>query len=179
MIQFRDVTDNGSRSWTLRHIPRGGLGTVASAHTIGEQFVMLDGTEFVPLPSALIGSTLRFQFVSLGTSPETAPIFDLVWNPAVAQTEFPPASLALTRGSGVISATWAPRHRFGIDTGPVASVNWSGFRVTLTDGTVTQVYDQLLPSYSGPDTAFSGPVTVSVQQLNRFTGAGPATSRTL
>jgi len=176
VLQFRDVTDNGSRAWTLRHMPRGGLGTTASAHSIGAKFVMLDGTEFVPLPSALIGQTLRFQFVSLGTSPETAPIFDLVWNPAVAQTEFPPASLRLTRGSGVISATWAPRHRFGIDTGPVASVNFTGWRVTLTAGLVTQVHDVLAPSFSGSDAAFTGAITVTVQQLNRFTGAGPGTS---
>jgi hypothetical protein len=152
------------------------LGTTASAHSIGAKFVMLDGTEFVPLPSALIGQTLRFQFVSLGTSPETAPIYDLVWNPAVAQTEFPPASLRLTRGSGTLTATWAPRHRFGIDTLPVASVNFTGWRVTLTAGLVTQVHDVLAPSFSGSDAAFTGAITVTVQQLNRFTGAGPGTS---
>ena len=139
---------------------------------------MLDGTTFVPLPSGLIGSTLRFQFVSNGTSPETAPVFDMVWNPAVSQTEFPPASLALTRGSGVISATWAPRERFGTDINPIASINTAGlgWRVTLTDGTVTQVHDVLAPSLSTSDTAFTGPITATVQQLNRITGAGPGTS---
>lgn len=178
LVQFRDVVDEGSQGWSLSTLQRGRLATVAGAHPAGARFVMLAGTEFVPLPSSLIGQALQFRVTSIGTSPEVAPIYDFTWNPVHSQLEFAPVYLRLGRTGGNLTATWSPRHRFGTDVNPVASVNFQGYRVTATDGTTTTSTDVLFPEISMAD-VFTGPVTVSVQQLNRFTGPGPATSEVI
>ena len=178
LLQFRDVNDQGGRLWRLTHLQRGRLATVPGPHAAAAQFVMLGGTQFVPLPSALIGQNLQFRVTSIGTSPETAPIYDFTWNPVHSQREFPPCYLSLGRDAGVLTASWSPRHRFGTDAIPVASVNFDGFRITATDGTTTTTTDSVFSEISLSD-VFTGPVTVSVQQLNRFTGPGPATSEVI
>lgn len=178
LIQFRDVQDDGNRSWSLSRLQRGRLATVAGPHSAAANFVMLAGTQFVPLPSALIGQALQFRVTSIGTSPETAPIYDFTWNPVHSQLEFAPVYLSLGRGSGVITASWSPRHRFGTDANPVASVNFTGYRVTATDGATTTSTESVFAEISIAD-VFTGPVTVSVQQINRFTGPGPAISEVI
>jgi hypothetical protein len=79
--------------------------------------------------------------------------------------------------SDVITATWAPRHRFGTDDAPVASINFQGFRVTLDDGVLPPVtFDTSTAGFTYDASALGSPLTVSVSSLNRITGAGPATS---
>lgn len=179
LVQFRDVEDLGSRQWRLTTLLRGRLATTPGPHLAGARFVMLAGTTFVPLPSSLIGQTMLLRVTSLNTSPEDAPVFTFAWNPPHSQREFPADFLSLARGPGVITATWSPRHRFGTDVIPVPSVRFGGWRVTFTDGTTTQVVDTPFSELSHPDTAFSGPVTVTVQQLNTITGPGPGITETI
>ena len=175
--QFRDVVDEGDSEWSLTRLFRGRLNTSSAAHLAGAKFVMLDGTVFVPLASSLLGQTLMLQFVSYGTSPEVAPTYTFDWDPAYSQTEWAPADLALTRDAGVIAASWSPRQRFGTDLNPIASINstGTGWQVTATDGSTTTVANSAYPELSISD-VFTGPVTVSVSQINRITGPGPEIS---
>jgi hypothetical protein len=175
LIQFRDVVDEGSDMWSLSYLWRGRLDTSSAAHSAGAKFVLLDGTVFVPLPSSYIGQTIILQFVSYGSSPEVAPTFSFVWDPAHSQTEWAPLDLEVTRTGGNIEASWTQRHRFGTDANPIASTNYRGARVVMTDGTTTVSSDTTADSLGASD-VFTGPVTVSVSQLNRITQAGPATS---
>lgn len=182
LVQFRDVEDLGDGEWRLTTLLRGRLATTAGPHLAGARFVLLDGSAFLPLPSALIGQTLLLRVTSLGTNPETAPIYTFAWNPAHSQTEFAPALLTLTRDGGTLTGAWSPRWRFGTDINPIRSVNCDGWRVSVTDGTVTETFDVALaeyPSFSRSDAAFTGAVTVTVAQLNRITGAGPSISETI
>lgn len=181
IIQARDAVAGEPQEWSLSMLQRGRLNTVSTTgHSLGTQVVFLDRSIFLPLPIALIGKTLEFRVTSLGASPETAPTFTLAWNPAVCQQEWTPMGLELERAGGTISGSFSPRHRFGTDVNPVPSGNVLGYRVTLTDGTTTQVLpDTTATTFSTSDAAFSGPITVTVQALNRYTGPGPGTSETV
>lgn len=181
IIQARDAVNDSGQDWTLTMLQRGRLDTdSATGHSAGAQVVFLDNSLFLPLPISAIGQTLEFRVTSLGASPETAPTFTLAWDPAISQREWSPMGLELTRAGGTISGSFSPRHRFGTDVVPVPSGNVLGYRVTLTDGTTTQVLpDTTATTFSTSDAAFSGPITVTVQTLNRYTGPGPGTSETL
>ena len=181
VLQFRDVVDEGSRAWSLSRLLRGRLNTVPGPHLSAARFVMLAGSKFVPLPSALIGATLQFRVTSLGTSPEVAPIYDFVWNPVYSQREFPPAHLTLSRSGDVVSALAVPRLRFGTEDNPIGSVNWTGYRFTATDGTNTLTSDTgtATPRALFDVTGWASPVTVTAALTNRFTGPGPALSESI
>lgn len=181
IIQARDAVNDSGQDWTLTMLQRGRLDTdSATGHSAGAQVVFLDNSLFLALPISAIGQTLEFRVTSLGASPETAPTFTLAWDPAMSQREWSPMGLELARAGGTISGSFSPRHRFGTDVVPVPSGNVLGYRVTLTDGTTTQVLpDTTATTFSTSDAAFSGPITVTVQTLNRYTGPGPGTSETL
>jgi hypothetical protein len=178
VLQFRDVVDEGDNEWSLSYLLRGRLNTASTEHAAGARFVMLNGTVFVPLPTALLGQELMLQFVSYGTSPEVAPTYTFTWSPAHSQTEWEPTDLVVTRTGGNVEASWAPRHRFGTEDSPVPSADFRGYRVVMTDGSTTVTSDTTATSLGAAD-VFTGPVTVSVAQLNRVTNAGPAISEVI
>ena len=179
VLQFKTATDQSGGLWDLQTLQRGRLNTEPELHSAGKRFVLLSGSIFVPLPSALIGQTLQFRVTSLGESPETAPTASIVWNPAYSQYEFAPEFLVLDRSGGTLSGSWTPRHRYGSDVAPIASVNFTGYQVTVTDGVVTDTRTVIDPQFSISDTPYASPVTVTVAALNRFTGAGPTVSETI
>ena len=88
------------------------------------------------------------------------------------------AHLLLERAGDVVTATAIPRHRFGTDVAPVQSTNHIGYRWTATDGVNTASGDtnSVTPSRSFNVTGWASPITVTVAQLNRITGAGPTVS---
>lgn len=180
IVQSQVAVNDSGQDWTLTNHQRGRLDTSSAGHSAGARVVFLDRAVFLPLPSSVIGQTLEFRVTAIGTSTEEAVTQTLAWDPAVIQQEWSPMGLVLERAGGTISGSFSPRHRFGTDVVPVPSGNVLGYRVTLTDGTTTQVLpDTTATTFSTSDAAFSGPITVSVQTLNRYTGPGPGTSETL
>ena len=179
VVQFRDVTDDGDQTWSLSILQRGRLATVAGLHAAGARFVMLGGTQFVPLPSSLIGQALQFRVTSIGTSPETAPIYDFTWNPVHSQLEFPPAHVFAERDGDDVICTAVPRHRFGTEDNPIASANFTGYRWTVTDGVNSLGADTVSPTQTFTFTGWGSPITVTVAMTNRFTVAGPSISESI
>lgn len=179
VLQPQFAVNDSGQDWTLTNHQRGRLETGATAHAAGARLVVLDGCIFLPLPASALGLTLEFRVTALGSSPETAPIHTLLWNPPLVQREFTVAGLTLTRAGGRITGSWLPRGRFGVDSNPIQSVNLDGYLVTLTDGTTTRTVTAATPVLDEPDAAFAGPVTVTVQANNRFTGPGPGISETV
>jgi hypothetical protein len=59
---------------------------------------------------------------------------------------------------------------------PVRSINWDGYQWTATDGsnTINRTGTSAVETFD--TTGWASPVTVTVAQLNRITGAGPAVS---
>lgn len=177
VMQYRDVVQDSSGIFELSTLHRGRLNSGASAHIAGARFIMLSSAHHIPAQSAWIGQELTHRPVSLGESPESATEQTNTYV-GRSQIEWPVASLSIARdGSDVITASWAPRHRFGTDDAPVASINFQGYRVTLDDGILPAVtFDTATAGFTYDASALGDPLTVSVQALNRITGAGPATS---
>jgi hypothetical protein len=177
VMQYRDAVDEGDDIFALTVLHRGRLNSGASSHAAGARFVLLSSAHHIPAQSAWIGRPLTHRPVSLGESPELA---DAQTSAFIgrSQIEWPVAYLTLARdGSDNISASWTPRHRFGTDDSPVASVNFQGYRVTLNDGTAPPItFDTTVASFTYDASALDTPLTVSVSAINRITGAGPATS---
>ena len=187
IMQYRDAVEvsGGSSSsseagtWELSPLIRGRLNSGATAHSAGALVAYLEDAAFVQLGSALLGQDLTFRAVSFGTSPEDADEQTLTFV-GRSQIEMPVLNLVLdAESSGDITADWVRRDRFGTDTAPIVSTNWQGYRVTFT-GSTSAVFDTMNPTYTYDASALGGSeITVSVSQLNRITGAGPATSEVI
>lgn len=176
LLQYLDATDEGDGVFALTTLHRGLQNSGAAAHVPGALFVLLTGVRAEAAESAWIGTDLVHRAPSIGQSPEDADEQTQTYV-GRSQIEWPIASLALARdGSDVITATWAPRHRLGSDVVPIASVNFEGYRVTLDDGVDEVTFDTTTAGFTYDASALADPVDVTVQALNRFTGAGPATT---
>lgn len=176
LCQYQDASEDSDGIISLSTLVRGRANTGATAHNAGAMVVMLNSTQFVEATTSLIGQTLNHRPVSIGASPETAPVYPDLYDPAYSQVEMPVSQLRATRSSSnILTITWAERRRFGTVRTPVRSLNWLGFRITLTKGATTVTLpDQTSDSVTYDATALGSGVTVRVYQINRFTGLGPA-----
>lgn len=174
VMQYRDAFDEGDGVFALSMLHRGQLNSGASAHVIGAKFVMLDRVSHIPAQSAWIGQNLTHRPVSFDQLPEDAtPQTNTYFGRS--QIEWPVAYLDLSRAGDMVTGSWTPRHRFGTDDAPVASINFTGYRVSII-GTSTVTFDTTAETFTYDVSAIGGAVTVSVSALNRITGAGPSTS---
>lgn len=179
ILSFQSADETAPGEYDLTTLSRGGLSSGPAAHAAGARFVALDGVYFYEVPSAWIGRTLWFRAVTLGTSPDNNPAYPVLFNPVVSQTEWEPCYLSGQYVGSAFVASVVPRHRLGNDMNPVQSANFIGYRWNASDGTLTQTFDTVEPSRAFLPGDFTGPVTISVSQLNRFTGPGPSVSVTL
>lgn len=176
VLQYRDATDGGNGLWTLSYLQRGRLNTVAGSHAIGSLFVLLaDAVAKQSAQTAWLGGTMKHRAVSYSTSAEDADIVtnvyagrsQLEWSPASASAEYD--------GTFVYVHDIHPRHRFGTELNPIASANFQGFRVTIVDGSNSLTADILFGDSAHITSApIVVPTSVSVQALNKYTGAGEA-----
>jgi hypothetical protein len=78
IIQFADATPLGAGLWTLSGLwrGRGGTETAVASHTLGERFILLDGSGVALDPQA-VGTTPNALIAAIGlgdSAPVTAPI---------------------------------------------------------------------------------------------------------
>ena len=176
VMQFQTATEITEGNYDLTMLGRGRLVSVTGEHSSGARFTMLDSVYSMEIPSALIGREILFRPVTFNTAPENNATYSITFDPAVSQTELAPEFLTASIASDTLSLSVVPRHRFGTDITPIASVNFTGFRWSITDGsnTATLDTDAMTPSTTFDVTGWASPIDVSVSQLNRITGAGPA-----
>lgn len=175
ILQYLDAADLGDQEFELSTLHRGRLATQPSVHYGGAIVVFLDDVEHVAAQAAWIGQQLTHRATSFGETTESS-IEQVMTYAGRSQLEWPVAYLNLERdGNDVISGAWTPRHRFGSDDVPVASINFEGYRVTIDDGAIEVVIDTDQPHFTYDASALASPVTVSVAARNRITGAGQAT----
>lgn len=172
LMQYRDVDDEGDRVFALTHLHRGRLNTGGSAHSAGARVVLLDGILAGPAISAWIGTAISHRAISSGTTSEGVAVQTESFA-GRSQLEFPVAHLMGEVAGSTLSVSCVPRHRFGTDDSPVRSINWTGYRWTATDGANTATKDTTTDGTSFDVTGWSTPITVTVAQINRITGAGP------
>lgn len=178
VLQYRDATDGGNGLWILSYLQRGRLNTVAGAHAVGALFVQL--SQYIVTNSAQtawLAGVMKHRAVSYSTSTEDA---DVVTNTYAgrSQLEWSPASAtAQYDGTYVFVSDIVPRHRFGTEVNPIASVNFEGFRVTIADGSHTVTADITTGNAAHILSApIVTPTSVTVAALNKITGAGAALS---
>jgi hypothetical protein len=179
IVQYREAVASTVTPgvWTLSPLIRGRLGSGATAHLAGARVVYLEDAEFVQLGSAFLGQSLTFRAVSLGDLPLASSFDQTITFAGRSQRELPVDQLAASNnGAGIITTSWVRRDRFGTDVAPIASANWTGYRVTFAAATSAVVQTTATSLTYDASGLGAGPVTVSVAQINRITGPGPVVS---
>lgn len=172
IVNFADVDEVTPGVWDVGHWLRGRLGTDAVAHSIGERFVLLDTAMFIPAELAWLGRDLTFRAATLGRPVDEATITTVTFTGA-SQTERRPAYLSARRDGTNAVISWQGVGRLGAGANVAMGAYFQGYRVTLTDGSTTQTHDTTANALTTSLSAFSGPVTIRVQQRNQITGLGP------
>ena len=178
LVNFGDVDEVSEGVWELSRFLRGRKGTDSTAHAIGERFVLLDTAVFIPADLTTLGQTLTFRATTIGRPTDEATTVTVTFA-GRSQTERAPAYLQARRNADNVIASWQGVGRLGGGAHVAMGAHFRGYRVTLTDGTTTQVHDATTAAFTGPISAFTGPVTVRAQQRNEFTGLGPSIEVTI
>lgn len=171
LMQYRDADDEGDDVFALTTILRGRLNTGTSEHLAGSRFVLLSGVHIVPAQSAWLNMDLTHRAVSFNTSPETAVEYTNEYT-GKSQLEWPCADLLFSLAGDELTATAVPRYRFGTEDAPIRSINWVGYHFQATDGVSTANREQTSEAAVFNVAGWSTPITVTVWQVNRITGAG-------
>lgn len=176
IMQYRDANDLGDGLYELSYLQRGRLDSTTQSFSIGDRFVLLDSIAVVTAPVSHIGVDIYHRATSYGNTTESGTVVHDVFE-GNSQKEWPIAHLFLEVAGDTINGTIVPRHRFGTDANPIRSINWTGYEIQFQDATdqidtITQTSDVFTYDAS----AMTFPVTVSVSQINRLTGAGPSLS---
>ena len=178
LVNFGDVDEVSEGVWELSRFLRGRKGTDSTAHAIGERFVLLDTAAFIPADLTTLGQTLTFRATTIGRPTDEATTVTVTFA-GRSQTERAPAYLQARRNADNVIASWQGVGRLGGGAHVAMGAHFAGYVVTLTDGVTTQTHHTAAPEFFGSLAAFSGPVSVSVQQRNNFTGLGPAIEVTI
>lgn len=182
VLQFQTATDNGDGAYTLTGLARGRLETPSYGQVSGTRFAMLSAATFFEIPAAWIGRIVYFRAVTTGTDAEDAEIEPLTWNPPRSQYEWAPTLFLGTRDtSNNVTINCVTRGRLGTTAVPVNSSNWDGLQIKISKSGVSKTYrTPALPYYysATQQTADFGSATgtleVTVQAVNRVSGAGGA-----
>jgi len=81
VLNFKTADEIDTDDYDLTDLGRGGLGTTAAPHLLGDRFVQLDSVYFLPLDASLAGRTIKFRPVTFGTPPESNTIYSAVFEP--------------------------------------------------------------------------------------------------
>lgn len=172
IVQYQTAVEESPGVWALSTLLRGRLNTKPLNHIAGNAFVELSGVSFVANTIAQIGVSLTHRGVGINALPEGASVMTETYSPARTQHEWAPEAVSGIIAGSTLSASWIPRHRFGTSVNPVPSINFAGYRVTVTGtgGVVSQ--DTATASADIDVSGLSAPITLSVAMLNRITGPG-------
>lgn len=173
IINFSEVDEIEPGLWEISGFLRGRKGTQTQEHPITSRFVMLDGVIFVPGDLTALNRTLTFRATSIGRPIDEATVTTMVFT-GQSQRERQPAYLSAYRSGGNIISNWQGVGRLGGGVNVAMGAYFATYRVTATDGATTTTQDVSVMNASIDASGFSGPVTISVQQVNSMTGAGPA-----
>lgn len=161
---------DGLGNWTLTRLLRGRKGTVSKSHTIGERVVFLEAgnVDFIETSLFDVGRTYTLRITSYGTSESTVRTF--TYN-GMTQVERAPARLAVRRVGANMIVSWIGVGKLGGGGRVSMGAQFDGYRVT-SNGVVhnTQNMTITIPYSTG---------VVTVQQVNRLTGAGRSATVTV
>lgn len=175
MVQFGNATETSTPgTWQLDYWFRGRKGTDLVAHAPGERFVILQRAYImnVPMQLSFVGRTLTVRATSFNGTDSDITTTSFVYT-AQSQTERPVAYLAARRNGTDGLLSWQGVGKIGAGASVAMGLYFAGYRVTLTDGTTTQVFTTSDQNYTADLSGFVGSVTATVNVMNSMTGAGP------
>ncbi len=177
VIQFRDAQQDSNGDWNLSYFLRGRKGTDATAHGVGERFVLLDRNtiNFIPAQLIYLGRPVTLRVTSLNGSVDNVTTVTFTYT-GQSQVEYAPAYVQAHRSGTNVVVTWQGVGKLGAGVHVAMGVNFGGFRLTLTDGTSTRTVDTTSSTATVDVTGFGSSLTATLQQRNNLTGLGPGTS---
>lgn len=178
LVQFGNALETSTPgTWHLDYWFRGRKSTDAVAHSAGERFVLLqrEYIMFLPMQLSYVGRTITVRATSLNGTDSDITVTSFTYT-GQSQVERPVGYLTARRAgsNGIIS--WQGVGKLGSGSSVAMGLYFSGYRITLTDGTTIQTFTTPNQSYTADLSAFSGSVTATVQALNTLTGAGAGAS---
>jgi hypothetical protein len=179
IMQYREADDLGDGLYELSYLQRGRLDSETHEFGEGDRFVLLSSVYVVSAPSSQIGVDMYYRATSYGQTTEDGTVVNGEFE-GNSQREWPVANILLERVGDTINGEIVPRHRFGTEINPIRSINWNNYEITFQDAidqfeTLTQISD----NFSFDASTMTFPVTVTVYQVNRITGAGPGKSEVI
>ena len=190
IIQFKNATLLAPGKYRLSGLLRGRLGTewAIAAHTIGERFVLLDGTlEKQALDGSVIGLSRKYKPVTFGSSICSAAAQDFTYT-ARALKPYSPVHISGVRdGSGNLSISWIRRTRRGGNWQDLSDVplgeEAESYDVEIISGSVIartlSALSSPIASYSAAEQiadfgAVQSSVSVRIYQRSALVGRGYA-----
>lgn len=176
ILQFMGADEISDGVWELSGLLRGRKYTSTEAHGINAPFVMLEDLSPFAMSLTDLGRTITFRATSYGTDVSTATVVSFVYT-GQSQTEFPVGYLEGHRDGDNLEVTWQGAGRLGGGGTVAQGARFAGYRVRFTAGVSPPVVisvDTMAQALTQDVSSLSGPVTVSVVQLNDLTGEGPA-----
>jgi hypothetical protein len=143
IVQFQTATETAPGEYDLTGLLRGRKDTVAGAHAVDAQFVLLDEkVRFVGLRADDLGKTLTFRAVSINTPAASNATQTLTVTTLESLREWAPYNITVSSdGDGGYCIEWIGRARLGSSVTPIHSQWFEGYRVTFTVAGVTQTVD--------------------------------------
>ena len=168
LVNFSVTDEIEPGLWEISYFLRGRKGSASVTHPPGTRFVMLNLGALVYVGADLFQyqRDLTFRVTSLGADRESE-VFTVNFT-GQSQRERQPAYLQAKRTGGNIVITWQGVGRLGGGSRVAMGAFFAGYRVTVNG--VAQDTTARTLTVTDP----GGAVTITVQQLNQLTGAGPA-----
>lgn len=176
LIQFANADETSEGRWEFSYLLRGRRGTSTEAHSIGDRFVLLQRSNLIVVPANLtdIGRTITFRATSFGASIEDATVVSITYT-GQSQTEREASYLMAGRDGDTLTVTWIGVGRLGAGAQSAHGQRFTGYRVTFSDGVNTDIVVETTSSQIVQDvSSLNSPCTVTLEQLNSLTGAGPS-----
>lgn len=168
LVNFGNADEASPGVWDLSYFLRGRKGTASVSHPAGTRFVMLNlsAMAYISADLFLLGRDLTFRVTSLEADVESE-VFTV---PFIGRTQIErqPAYLRARKTGGNIVISWQGVGRLGGGSTIGMGAFFEGYRLTVNG--VAQTLSSMTATVSDP----GGSVTISVQQINRVTGLGPA-----
>ena len=169
MVNFAGANEIAPGLWELSYFLRGRKGTQVASHPIGTRFVMLSlgSLAHVSTDLFLLGRNLTFRVTSLGADVQSS-VFTVPFI-GRSQRERQPAYLQANRVGGNMVISWQGVGRLGGGSRVAMGAFFAGYRVTINGIAQPDTTARTITV-----TAPGAGATISVQQINQLTGAGPA-----
>lgn len=157
-----DVDEDGN--WELSLLLRGRKGTKVKTHPVGTRVVFLDIGEVNMEETALteVDREYTFKITSYNTVESYEKVFNYKGN---SQRERAPTRVRYTRDGDDMIISWSGVGMLGGGYRVAHSANFVGYRVTVDN----EVHEVTKPTLRVP---YKSGSVITVQQVNRFMGAG-------